>query len=136
MSGSAHASVRLYWKGHVGRAFSILFAPGSVAEARTCLFQVASLLVQRRSLPIVWRLRGRTLFGVVRFFWNATRGHRLRPWHSPYLRWRVETYTGKRAETLRLRDFGELIWTERGQMLRFLAWTREMRAYADDRGGH
>ena len=28
----------------------------------------------------------------IRFFWNATRGHRLRPWRSEYLRWRLETF--------------------------------------------
>jgi hypothetical protein len=40
----------------------------------------------------------------LRFLWNATRGHRLAPWRSEYLRWRVETYSGKRAETLTARD--------------------------------
>ena len=41
----------------------------------------------------------------IRFLWNATRGDRLRPWRSPYLRWRLETYSGKRAESVRLADF-------------------------------
>ena len=36
----------------------------------------------------------------LRFIWNATRGHRLAPWRSEYLKWRVETYSGKKAETL------------------------------------
>ena len=30
----------------------------------------------------------------VRFLWTATRGHRLRPWRSDYLKWRLETFTG------------------------------------------
>ncbi len=34
------------------------------------------------------------MFAPVRFIWNATRGHRLAPWRSEYLRWRVETYSG------------------------------------------
>ncbi len=63
----------------------------------------------------------------LRFVWSATRGHRLRPWRSPYLRWRVETYSGKRAETLRIRDFWELMWSEKKQFLRFLGWVGEMR---------
>lgn len=73
------------------------------------------------------------MLAVLSFFWNATRGHRLRPWRSPYLRWRVETYTGKHADSLRLKDFLDLAWSERGQVLRFLAWTSEMHRYADDR---
>ncbi len=64
----------------------------------------------------------------LRFLWNATRGHRLQPWKSPYLRWRLETYTGKKAETLHLRDFTHLLWTEKRQLLRFSRWLREMRA--------
>ena len=39
------------------------------------------------------------------FVWNATRGNRLRPWRSECLKWRVETYTGKHAEEVGLRDF-------------------------------
>jgi hypothetical protein len=63
----------------------------------------------------------------LRFVWCATRGNRLRPWRSPYLRWRVETYSGKRADTLRIRDFWELMWSEKKQFLRFLGWVGEMR---------
>jgi hypothetical protein len=40
----------------------------------------------------------------LRFVWNATRGHRLRPWRSEYLKWRIETYSGKKAESLQPRD--------------------------------
>jgi hypothetical protein len=69
----------------------------------------------------------------VRFMWNATKGHHLTPWRSPYLRWRVETYSGKRAETLKIADFWHLFWSERRQFFRFLGWTREMREYAEDR---
>jgi hypothetical protein len=66
----------------------------------------------------------------VRFFWNATRGYRLRPWRSPYLRWRFETYTGKPAQEVGLRDFWRLMRTEQRQLLRFLGWLGEMKVYA------
>jgi hypothetical protein len=66
----------------------------------------------------------------LRFLWNATRGDRLRPWRSPYLRWRLETYTGKRADTITARDFWILFWTEKMQLFRFLRWTGEIRGYA------
>jgi hypothetical protein len=65
-----------------------------------------------------------------RFFWTATRGHRLRPWRSEYLRWRMETYTGKPAGTLRFADFWHLLMTERGQLLRFLVWASEIQTLA------
>jgi hypothetical protein len=67
----------------------------------------------------------------LRFLWNATRGNRLRPWRSPYLRWRLETYSGQKADSVRARDFWNLFWNEKTQFLRFLRWTREMKGYAE-----
>ena len=66
----------------------------------------------------------------VRFLWTATRGHRLRPWKSEFLRWRLETFTGKHAENVGLRDFWQFLFAERKQLLRFLRWLAEMREYA------
>src|SRR5271165_4079522 len=54
-----------------------------------------------------------TMRYILRFLWNATRGHRLAPWRSPYLRWRIETYTG-----IKMQSIG------------FLEWTGEMERYA------
>jgi hypothetical protein len=59
----------------------------------------------------------------LRFIWNATRGHRLAPWRSEYLRWRVETYSGQRAETLTTKSMMSFIWASRWELLSFLAWT-------------
>lgn len=59
----------------------------------------------------------------IRFIWNATRGHRLAPWRSEYLRWRVETYSGKKAELLTAGEVIRFVWTSRGELLSFLAWT-------------
>ena len=73
------------------------------------------------------------MVAMVRFFWNATRGCRWRPWRSPYLRWRFETYTGKRAQEVGLGDFWHLLVTERRQLLRFLGWVGEMDGYARER---
>ena len=69
----------------------------------------------------------------VRFFWNATRGHRLAPWQSEYLRWRIETYTGKPAETVGAGDIWNLFWNDKRQFFRFLAWVSEMGGYRDGR---
>lgn len=67
------------------------------------------------------------MIGAVKFLWDATRGYRLRPWASPYLRWRTETYTGMHAETIDARAMFSFLWRERRQFLRFLRWTEEMR---------
>lgn len=63
------------------------------------------------------------MFASLRFLWNATRGSRLRPWRSPYLRWRIETYSGQWAEKLTFASICAFMWAERWELLRFLAWT-------------
>ena len=73
------------------------------------------------------------MFAALRFLWNATRGHRLAPWRSPYLRWRVETYSGRRAETLMVKSVLGFLWATRGELLRFLVWTGEMQREARKR---
>ena len=62
----------------------------------------------------------------LRFLWVATRGHRLRPWRSPYLRWRIETYAGGRAERIGFREFWRFLWRERRRLRAFLKWVKEM----------
>jgi len=66
------------------------------------------------------------LFAPLRFLWNSTRGHRFAPWRSEYLRWRIETYSGKRAETLTTQDVMSFLWTSRWELLSFLFWIGRM----------
>ena len=66
------------------------------------------------------------MFASLRFIWNATRGHRLAPWRSEYLLWRVETYSGKRADTLTVGDVLRFVWVSRWELLSFLAWIGRM----------
>ncbi len=61
------------------------------------------------------------------FLWKATRGYRLRPWRSPYLRWRVETFSGQHAETVTAAGMWHLLWAEKRQFLRFLAWIGDLK---------
>ncbi len=63
----------------------------------------------------------------------ATAGQRLRPWRSEYLRWRMETYTGKPAATIGFGDFVRLAVRERKQFGRFLVWTGEMQQLASEK---
>jgi hypothetical protein len=62
----------------------------------------------------------------IRFLWNATRRHRLRPWRSDYLRWRIETYSGLHAESIGFREFARFLWQEKRRLLHFLAWTAQL----------
>ncbi len=72
---------------------------------------------------------------VARFLWNATRGHRFRPWRSEYLKWRLETYSGLHAEQIEAWDFWRFFVGERGQLVRFARWLGEMRSYARPQKG-
>ncbi|MGA2211911.1 MAG: hypothetical protein ABSH31_01450 [Bryobacteraceae bacterium] len=63
---------------------------------------------------------------MLRFLWRATRGYRLRPWASPYLRWRMETYWGPPAETIGCADFWRFAWEHRADLRRYLDWVERM----------
>jgi hypothetical protein len=62
------------------------------------------------------------LNNVLRFLLLAPSGHWLAPWKSPYLRWRIETYSGMKAEQITFRDFTGFLWKERRNLLRYLRW--------------
>jgi hypothetical protein len=70
------------------------------------------------------------MFCILRFIWNSTRGHRLAPWRSPYLLWRIETYCGVKMQQIGFLEFWEFLWRERHNLWRFLKWTGEMEHYA------
>jgi hypothetical protein len=63
---------------------------------------------------------------MLRFLWIATRGYRLRPWRSPYLRWRIETYSGIPADAITARAFFRFLWAERSSLWEYLLWVRQM----------
>lgn len=67
------------------------------------------------------------LITAFRYYWMAAKGYRLRPWRSPYLRWRLETFFGPEAAELDARKFFALLWRERARLRRFLAWAEELR---------
>lgn len=60
------------------------------------------------------------------FLWKATRGYRLTPWRSPYLRWRIETYSGLHAEEIGFSTFWKFTWQNRHELVRFLRWAERM----------
>ena len=63
---------------------------------------------------------------MIRFLWVATRGHRLAPWNSPYLRWRIETYWGLHAERLTAPQVRSFVWQHRAELWGFLRWASHM----------
>ena len=64
---------------------------------------------------------------MIAYLWKATRGYRLRPWRSPYLRWRMETYWGTPAEEIGRKEFWSILWRQRRDLMRFLRWADRMR---------
>jgi hypothetical protein len=64
---------------------------------------------------------------MIRFLWRATRGYRLHPWDSPYLRWRIETYSGVPAEQIDFARFVSFTWQKREELCRFLRWADWLR---------
>lgn len=64
---------------------------------------------------------------MIGYLWEASKGNRLTPWRSPYLRWRIETYWGLHAEEIGFREFWSFVWVHRGELLRFLRWAERMR---------
>jgi len=63
---------------------------------------------------------------VFRIIWRLSKGYRLRPWRSPYLRWRIETYWGVHADRISAPDFFRFTWRERRELIRFLHWADRM----------
>lgn len=70
------------------------------------------------------------MWKVLHFLWAATRGHRLSPWRSKYVRWRIETYAGVRMHEIGFIEFCTFMFRERAELLRFLKWTAQMEDYA------
>ena len=63
---------------------------------------------------------------MLKFLWRASKGYRLCPWRSPYLRWRVETYWGLHADTITAQEFWRFVWDQRRDLWRFLRWAGRM----------
>jgi hypothetical protein len=57
----------------------------------------------------------------------------LAPWRSEFLRWRIETYSGRPAETLTAGDVLSFLWAERWELLNFLVWTDRVKKAARKR---
>ena len=63
---------------------------------------------------------------MIGLLWRLSQGYRLRPWRSPYLRWRIETYWGLHADRISDAEFRAFVWQHRAELLRFLKWAARM----------
>ena len=66
------------------------------------------------------------MIAAIRFLWKATSGYRLRPWRSEYLRWRIETYSGMKADDISALDMLRFTWRERANLFSFLKWAANL----------
>ncbi len=62
----------------------------------------------------------------LRYYWRLAKGHRLRPWRSPLVRWRLETFFGIHADELTRQQFFHLLWQNRRRIRAFLKWAEDM----------
>ena len=53
---------------------------------------------------------------------RLAKGYRMRPWASPYLRWRMETWSGIPAETVTKKIFLDFVRRNRRDLWRYLGW--------------
>jgi hypothetical protein len=63
---------------------------------------------------------------MLRIAWRLSKGYRLRPWRSPYLLWRVETYWGRHADRITPAEFISFAWRHRRDLIRYLEWADRM----------
>ena len=53
---------------------------------------------------------------------KLSKGYRLRPWQSPYLKWRIETWSGLHADQITPGIFLRFVWQHRSALGRYLQW--------------
>ncbi len=68
----------------------------------------------------------------VRLYWVGGAGYRLRPWKSPYFRWRLETFLGPEAADPSALKFFRLLWRERRRLASYLDWVAQRRVAQRD----
>jgi hypothetical protein len=67
------------------------------------------------------------LIAEIRLALRLTKGYRLCPWRSPYLRWRIETWSGMDAAGITPGEFIRFVWKHRADLIRYLHWASENR---------
>jgi hypothetical protein len=73
------------------------------------------------------------MFTALCYYWATAKGYRVRPWASPYIRWRLETFFGGDMHALGAAEFFRLLWRERKRFDHFLLWVAERRRVQRER---
>jgi hypothetical protein len=84
-------------------------------------------LAQRRKISAAPCYPDLPMFNALRYYWITSEGYRFRPWASPYIQWRLETFFGVDAADMNAAKFFSLMWRERTRMEHFLDWVAERR---------
>ena len=53
------------------------------------------------------------MWNALRYYWIISKGYRFRPWKSPYIQWRLETFFGHEAANLDAECAGDALFTAR-----------------------
>jgi hypothetical protein len=56
---------------------------------------------------------------------RLAKGYRLQPWKSPYLKWRMETWSGIHADSITPKVFISYVWQHRKDIWRYLHWAAQ-----------
>jgi hypothetical protein len=67
------------------------------------------------------------VWNLLKFYWLASPGYRLRPWNSPYIQWRFETFLGNEAVPWNAAKFFQLSWKYRRNLHSFADWAATRR---------
>ena len=63
--------------------------------------------------------------GEIAVAWRLAKGYWIRPWKSPYLRWRIETWSGLHADNITAGAFLTFVWRNRKDLWRYLRWAAQ-----------
>ena len=91
---------------------------------KTTLLRIVGGLIQKTSGSV--RIGGREIVRPTGDYGFVFQAPSLMPWRSEYLKWRIETYSGRKAESINALQFWQFVWQEKGNLIRFLAWTSEV----------
>lgn len=65
------------------------------------------------------------MLGELAVAFRLTKGYRLQPWNSPYLKWRIETWSGIHADSITRPLFVRFAWEHRTELWRYLRWAAQ-----------
>ena len=62
------------------------------------------------------------MIGELAVAFKLAKGYRLHPWDSPYLKWRIETWSGIEADSIDREVFLRFVWKHKRDLWRYLNW--------------